>query len=50
MVVEADIYEAGTPHPEINKWSCLPLFECDIMQYYITDSDAESLLFVLLRL
>ena len=23
-VREADIYGAGTPHPEINKWSCLP--------------------------
>jgi len=22
--VEADIYWAGTPHPEINKWSYLP--------------------------
>jgi len=24
MVGEADIYGAGMPHPEINKWSCLP--------------------------
>ena len=23
-VREADIYGAGTPHPEIDKWSCLP--------------------------
>jgi len=24
MVGKADIYGAGTPDPEINKWSCLP--------------------------
>jgi len=24
MVGKADIYWAGMPHPEINKWSCLP--------------------------
>jgi len=25
MIGEVDIYGAGTmPHPEINKWSCLP--------------------------